>query len=291
MPPRREENGLLPRDRGRPAPADEIAELHRVGNVGQGAPARRRGVRPDLELLGELHLAAAGPSADIEQPLPVDEPLLLGDRRLEQLRAQRTEKPSLETALLLDRLHRLPVLRHRPLSQHLAGEDEVRPRLLHPPPGQAKHEDPAVDAGVDVGPVAVGRVEEEFEIFRREVDALHGDAERGRELALPVVEIFAQRPGAVDEPAERRLRESHVAGKSPDLDILPPDESDGEHRIEAAGNHADCAYRTHREPPFPSRVPPRSRIHDPCARAQGSPRPVRARAAGAPVTAPDRRPA
>ena len=171
--------------------------------------------------------------------LAVDDPVPLRDGRLEELRRERPQQPARQPALALDDAQGVAPLALRPLPEHLAGEDEVRPLGLHDLLRLAHHEDAAVDARVGVRAVAVLGVDEHVEVARpRDVDVLDVHLEIGGGA-----ERLVARHGAVGAAALPALRlrdaEPRVEVDRLHLDALPAHERERERRVEPSRDHRD----------------------------------------------------
>jgi hypothetical protein len=97
---------------------------------GQQAPAGRARVLPDAVLRGQFHLPLPAPPLDVEQPFAIDQSSLLRLGRVEQFCGQWPEQPIPNPGVPRHDSQRLPILRQRPLTQHLAGDDEIRTACL-----------------------------------------------------------------------------------------------------------------------------------------------------------------
>jgi len=235
------------------ARVQDVEELPREGLVGEvAAPAGRLRPLADPELLRQRHLPLARAAADVEEPAPVHQPLLLRDGGLEQQGRERPEQPALEPRLALDDAERVPALALGALPQHLAGEDEVRllrlQDLLRPP----HHEDAAVHAGVGVGAVAPARVDQHVEVvLARDVDVLDVDLEVGGGPQRLVL-----RDGPVGAAALAPLglgdAEAGVEVHRLDLDALALHQRQRQRRVEPARDEADGLGRSRhaQRPPF-----------------------------------------
>ncbi len=92
-----------------------------------------------------------------EEEVPAHHSFPLRDRWVEQMSAEGPQQPAGEPAFTLDELEGGAMLGHRPLSKHLAGDDEGSADLLHEGGGLAQHEDAAVDARVEPASSAEAR--------------------------------------------------------------------------------------------------------------------------------------
>src|SRR6266511_1987289 len=249
-PGREEDDVVLDEEARRPrrlARVEHVEELPREALVGEvAAPAGRLREVRDAELARELELALARAATDRLEPRAVHDPLLLGDRRREELRRERAQEPAVEAALALDGPHRVSPLALRALPEHLAREDEVRPLRLHDLLRLAHHEDAAVDARVRVRAVAVAGVDEHIEVGRpRDVHVLDLDLEVGRRA-----ERLVARHRAVGAAALAALR---LGDAEPGVEVdrlhgdpLPLNERERERGVEPARDHRDRLARSRR---------------------------------------------
>jgi len=83
---------------------------------------------------------------------------------------------------LSDDVHRAAMLRHRPLTEHLAGDHELRPFLLHDALCMLEHEDSAIDARVHRTSITVARVLDHPQVFYGQIERAQFNPERSRRL-------------------------------------------------------------------------------------------------------------
>ena len=132
------------------------------------------------------------------QTFPVDPAFALRQRRRQVARAQRSKQAVADAGIALYQRHGVLALRFRALSDDLAGDHEVEPVLFYPLARLADHEDLAIETGVQIGAVAVLRVQHDIFVLIDDVD----DVQAHAELLRDPQRVVALRSGAV-VPADR----------------------------------------------------------------------------------------
>src|SRR5262249_4873739 len=123
-----EQDEIVLHDRVLPPMLEQIAEATSVVLVCEiAAAASGLGELLDAELLDQIHLAIARAAGDLPEGAAVELPASLRLRGRQVSRRERPEKPPREARFLLDHPQRVAVLGHRPLAEHLAREDDLRP--------------------------------------------------------------------------------------------------------------------------------------------------------------------
>ena len=145
--------------------------------IGQEASACNAGVVVYTKVLGMRDLRLAGAACDVQHSLPADPSVLFWDRWRQQLCRERTHNQTHQACLLLYDIHLPSELAHRALAQDLAGDDEGCPDLFHELLALAKEQDSAIDAGIHVGSVAVGRSFQDIQEIAGCVDDLKADSQ------------------------------------------------------------------------------------------------------------------
>ena len=159
---------------------EQVAQLVREVRVGEQATASGRLVMREAPAPSELELQVPAATRDREQRRAIDPAALLGLGGIEKLGRQRPQDPAGEPGGAIDELHRGPRLRHGPLAEHLAGEQELGAELLEIVRPQGEHEPAAVDARVHVAPIAPARMPQEPQVLLPLGLDLEPDAELGR---------------------------------------------------------------------------------------------------------------
>jgi len=158
-----EQGGVVHRAAG--IEAEQVAEPGGEDRIRKQAAPGRAAELFQLVFPGQPVLPFSGPAGKIEKPLPVDDAFLLGDGRGKMLGGQGPQDQACQAALPFDEGYRLPALGHRSLADHLARDKEARAYLFHERARRPQHEDAAVDAGVHVPTVSVGRRLDHPQVF------------------------------------------------------------------------------------------------------------------------------
>jgi len=173
-----------------------------VGVGEEAAAAGRLCVAGESELgrQGDLRFAAA--SGETVQPGPVDPAFPFGEGLGQVARAQWSKQGVADARVPLHDGHRLPALRLRPLTNELTGDDEIETVRVYPFPRLAQHEDLAVETRVEVGAVAVARVEHDVLVLLYDIDDVQPDTQslghpQGIVAFLPVPVSFTDRMDVV----------------------------------------------------------------------------------------------
>ncbi len=126
-------------------------------------------------------------------------------------------------------------LRHRPLADHFAGDDEIETVFLHPLLGLVDHEDLTVQARVQIGAVTVFGIEQHLFVFFDDIDDVQLDTELlghpQRVVTLDLVGILLTDGVGVAFDAKPGKKIDAF-----DMDALVHDGLAGQHGIQAAGN-------------------------------------------------------
>jgi hypothetical protein len=207
----------------------EIAQARGVSGIRQKAAAGRLGNIGDAVVLRQLVLPVAAAARDVEQARAVDDAFDLGLRGREQLRGERTEHLSLEAQLLVDLAEAVPRLRHRPLVEHLARDQEARALALQRFAGPGDHHDAAVDAGIHVLAVAELRGLHHVDVILSEVRHPHREAQVAPHLheRLDILPARSRRDRVAAEVGDE--------ADTRDRDPLLEDGPDGQEAVQTAG--------------------------------------------------------
>ena len=154
------------------------------------------------------------------------------------MRTQRTQQTVLCARLPCHHGHGFLALRHWPLADHLAGDDEIKTMRLGPLQGLVYHEDLAIQAGIHIGTIAVFGLQQDILVFLHDIDDVQLDAQllRGPQgivaLGLALV-LFADGMGmSFHAKAGKKVDPFHV-------DPLVQHNLGGEHGIETARDQGD----------------------------------------------------
>ena len=156
---------------------EKVAQSFGEMFVRQQAPAGRSGEAGDAVAIGELHLDGPRPSADVEQPLPVDDAFFLGPGRWKMFCRQGAKDVAREAGVPLNDPQRVAALRHGALAEHLSRNDERGAQFRHHCLCLREHEYLAIDAGIHISAVAVLGIPDEINIFLAHVDDAQFDAD------------------------------------------------------------------------------------------------------------------
>ncbi len=126
-----------------------------------------------------------------------------------------------------------------PLAHHLAGDDEVEVVGLHPFLGLFHHEDLAIQAGVEIGAVAVFGVEHHVFVFFHDIDDVQLDAQLlGAPQGIVALGFFlVLLADGVGMPLHAETREEIDAFH---INALFLHDAHGQKGIQAAGNQGYC---------------------------------------------------
>ncbi len=221
--------------------APQIGELRRILLIGQEAAAAG-GLRVlrETESRGKFDLRFSIAAVKTKQVFAIHPAFALRQRRRQVQRRQRSQQSILRTGFARDQRHRVAALRHRPLADDFAGDDEVAAVFLHESPRARliDHEDLAVETRIQMRPVAVFRIQDDVFVRLGDVDDVEFDAELfgnpQRAVALRLALVL--RADRVRVPLNAESREEVQAF---DVNAFVDDDSRGEHRIETTGNQRD----------------------------------------------------
>jgi hypothetical protein len=214
----------------------EVGELVRVLLVGEkAAAARGLGVVGEAVLRGERHLRLARAAVEVLELLAVHPAFALGQGLGQELGAQRAQQAIEGAGFARHHRHGVLALRHRPLADDLAGDDEVEAVRLHPFARLAHHEALAVETRVQVRAVAVLRVDDDVLVLVDDVDDVQLDAEL---LGHPqcVVALGFELVLAADGVRVALDAEAGIEVDALDVDALLLEHARGEHGVETAGD-------------------------------------------------------
>ena len=214
----------------------QIRQLGAVLFIGEeAAAAGGLGVVVQSIAFGQRHLRLARAAAQIEQFLPVHPAPLLGDGGGQEFGAQGAQQQAARSGFPRHHGHGVAPLGHGPLAHHLAGDDEIEAVCLHPFPGLAHHEALAVQAGIEVGPVAVLGIDHHLLVFLDDLDDVQLDAQLLRH-PQGVVALGARTVLAPDGMGMAFDAKAGVEIDSFHVNALIQDQAGGQHGIEAAGD-------------------------------------------------------
>ena len=202
----------------------QIGELAGVGFVGQeAAAAGGLGVVLQAETARQLDLRLAVAAGEIVQPRAVHPALALGQSLGQVERAERAQQAVVGAGLAADDGHGFLALALGPLAHHLAGDDEIEALLagqltglVQHQGGLVDHEDLAVQAGVQMGAVAVLGVEHHILVLLGDINDVQLDAQllghpEGVVALVLVLVFLADRVGvALHAEAGEEVHPFHV---------------------------------------------------------------------------------
>ena len=224
---------LVPRVDQRSA---SLCEILFVGE--EAAAAGWLGVVHKTVLRRQRHLRLAIAAVEAEELFAVHPAFALRQRLRQQFGAQRAQQPVEGAGLARHHRHGVLALRHRPLADDLAGDDEVEATRLHPLARLAHHEALAVEAGIQIRAVAVLGVDDDVLVLLDHVDDVQLDAELFRDPEC-VVALGLELVLAADGVRVALDAEAGVEVDALDVDALFENHLGGEHGIETAGDERD----------------------------------------------------
>lgn len=166
---------------------------------------------------GHLHLTFPASSLDIAEAIAIHLAGTFRFRLREETGAEGTQNAIRKARIFSHDIEGLLPLGHGTLTQNLSGEDEIETLLLHPSPGDPKHQRVAVDARIHVPSEAVtGRPQH--------LQVLFGDIEHDERQAYPLR----------CRPRFRCAEKRRFKGDSQDLDTLFLDDFEGQDAIQTS---------------------------------------------------------
>jgi len=145
----------------------------------QTSPCRRGKIIYPIPFC-QFKLAFTGTPLNIQEPPPVNLPLLFRTRFRQELGTKGTENESFATGVSGDELKDLLILGHWALSQHLTGKYEFEVLPFEEIPGSLQHQDVTIDTGVHIPSIPVSRILNQLEVFLGNIDDPKGNFQPDR---------------------------------------------------------------------------------------------------------------